>query len=107
MLPSADFHWDDFRTVKAIADRGSAADAANDLRINQSTVLERLSQIEQQLGAPLFERRGTALTPTPLGARMAQTAAQMADAAAGFSPSANENAPQGKALTFGLVPVAE
>ena len=38
--------WDDFRIVKAIADRGSLTEAAKALRINQSTVFRKLGQID-------------------------------------------------------------
>ena len=48
--------WDDFRIVKAIADRGSLGEAAKALRINQSTVFRKLGQIEQRLDARLFKR---------------------------------------------------
>ena len=93
--------WDDFRLVKAIADRRTPLEAANDLAINQSTLMNRLAEIEQKLGAALFDRSAATLTPTALGARMAQTAAAMAGAAAGFDHAAN--APQAKAMTFGLL----
>ena len=93
--------WDDFRFVKSIADRQMPLEAANDLGINQSTFVNRLADIEQKLGAALFERNGETFTPTALGARMAQTAAAMAGAAAGFEHAAN--APQTKAMTFGLL----
>jgi uncharacterized protein (TIGR00369 family) len=93
--------WDDFRLVKAVADRQTPLEAASDLAINQSTLMNRLAEIEQTLGAPLFARSAATLTPTALGARMAQTAAAMADAAAGFDHAAN--APRAKAMTFGLL----
>jgi uncharacterized protein (TIGR00369 family) len=93
--------WDDFRFVKAIADRQTSLEAASDLAINQSTLMNELAKIEQKLGATLFARDGATLTPTALGARMTQTAAAMAGAAAGFDHAAH--APQAKAMTFGLL----
>jgi len=96
MLP-----WDDFRFVKALADRSSPQDAANDLGINQSTLLSRLTEIEHKLGAALFERNGTTFTPTALGTRMEQAAVAMAGAAAGFEKSAASQ--PAKAMTFGLL----
>jgi uncharacterized protein (TIGR00369 family) len=96
MLP-----WDDFRLVKALVDRSLPQDAANDLGVNQSAVLNGLAEIEQKLGAALFERNGTTFTPTALGARMAQAAVAMAGVAAGFETSAT--AQPAKAMTFGLV----
>jgi uncharacterized protein (TIGR00369 family) len=97
--------WDDFRLVKALADRQSPQDAANDLGVNQSIVLSRLAEIEQKLGTALFERNATAFTPTALGARMAQAAAAMAGAAAGFEKAAVSQ--PAKAMTFGLLPKEE
>jgi uncharacterized protein (TIGR00369 family) len=95
--------WDDFRLVKALAERQSQQDAANDLAINQSTLLNRLAEIEQKVGAALFERSAAAFTPTALGARMAQAAAAMAGAAGGFDKAAKP----AKAMTFGLLPREE
>ena len=93
--------WDEFRLVKAIADRRTSLEAANDIAINQSTLMNRLAEVEQKLGAALFDRNDAAFTPTALGARMAQTAAAMAGAAAGFDHAANASQP--KAMTFGLL----
>lgn len=93
--------WDDFRLVKALADRSSPQDAASDLGVNQSTLLNRLAEIEQQIGAALFERISMTFTPTALGARMAQAAMAMAGAAAGFEKSATSQS--AKAMTFGLL----
>jgi uncharacterized protein (TIGR00369 family) len=97
--------WDDFRLVKAIVDRQSQQDAANDLAINQSTLLNRLAEIEQKVGAALFERSAAAFTPTALGAQMAQAAAVMAGAAGGFDKAASSQ--PAKAMTFGLLPREE
>lgn len=97
--------WDDFRLVKALADRGSPQDAASDVGINQSELLSRLAEIEQKLGAALFEHNSAAFTPTALGARMTHAAAAMAGAAAGFEKS--PNSANTKAMTFGLIPQGE
>jgi uncharacterized protein (TIGR00369 family) len=66
--------WDDFRFVKALAERGSLAEAAKFLRINQSTVFRKLSQIEQRAGARLFKRGRTGYTTTPRGEHMVHLA---------------------------------
>jgi uncharacterized protein (TIGR00369 family) len=97
--------WDDFRLVKTLAERGFPQDAANDLAVNQSTLLSRLAEIEQKIGTPLFERSGPAFTPTALGARMVQAAAAMAGAAARFETPASSK--PAKAMTFGLLPREE
>ena len=60
--------WDDFRIVKAVADRGSPIEAAKVLRINQSTVFRKLGQIEHRIGARLFKRNRSGYTLTPRAA---------------------------------------
>lgn len=56
--------WDDVRIFLAIADQGSLAGAARQLRVNHSTVFRRLNAIEDDLKVRLFERlpRGYVLT---------------------------------------------
>ena len=48
--------WNDLRYVKAIADTGNVANAANQLNVHQSTVFRRLNTLEKDLGVRLFER---------------------------------------------------
>jgi len=57
-------NWDDLRIFLAIADQGSLAGAARQLRVNHSTVFRRLNAIEDDLKVRLFERlpRGYVLT---------------------------------------------
>ncbi|WP_372722304.1 LysR family transcriptional regulator [Immundisolibacter sp.] len=57
-------NWDDLRVFLAIADQGSLAGAARQLRVNHSTVFRRLNTIEEDLKVRLFERlpRGYVLT---------------------------------------------
>jgi DNA-binding transcriptional LysR family regulator len=62
--------WDDFRLIKAIADVRSLPAAAALLGINHSTVFRRLGQIEQALGAKLFERHRSGYTLTTVGEEM-------------------------------------
>ena len=76
--------WDDFRVVKAIADRGSLGEAAKVLRINQSTVFRKLGQIEQRLGARLFKRNRSGYTLTPRGEEMVRLADRMEQDVAAF-----------------------
>ena len=68
--PSKPLAWDDFRLVKALADGGSMASAAAALGINHSTVFRRLGQIEEALGAPLFERHRSGYVLTAAGEEM-------------------------------------
>ena len=49
--------WDDLRYVLAVSRAGSALGAARELRVNQSTVVRRLAQIEASVGTDLFDRK--------------------------------------------------
>lgn len=71
--------WDDFRLVKAIAERRSLAGAADILGVNASTVFRRLGALEDRLGARLFERGRAGYGLTPAGDEMAAIADRMAD----------------------------
>ncbi len=66
--------WDDFRLIKAIAERRALPAAAAALGLNHSTVFRRLGQIEQALGVKLFERHRSGYVATPAGDEMAQLA---------------------------------
>lgn len=76
--------WDDFRLVKAIADRGALTQAAAHLGINHSTAFRRLHQIEAALGTTLFERHRAGYVPTPAGEAMVAAAGRMEEDVAGF-----------------------
>lgn len=71
--------WDDFRLVKAIAERRSLAGAADILGVNASTVFRRLGALEDRLGARLFERGRAGYGLTPAGDEMAAIADRMGD----------------------------
>ena len=55
------------RAVVAIAEQGSLRGAARHLRIAQPTLTRGLSELERELGAPLFERRPKGMIATQLG----------------------------------------
>jgi len=71
--------WDDFRLIKAIADKRALPAAAAALGINHSTVFRRLGQIEEALGVRLFERHRSGYVATPAGEEMIQLAARVDD----------------------------
>lgn len=71
--------WDDFRLVRAIAETGSLAGAAEQLAVNHSTVFRRLGALEAQLGARLFERARAGYAPTATGEEMVRLAERMAE----------------------------
>ncbi|AWN36127.1 LysR family transcriptional regulator [Methylobacterium radiodurans] len=84
MIAKSPLAWDDFRMVKAIADRGALTQAAAHLGINHSTAFRRLQQIEAALGTTLFERHRTGYVATPAGEAMVAAAARMEADVAGF-----------------------
>src|ERR1700684_900792 len=48
--------WDDVRYFLAVARGGSVRAAAEHLRVNHTTVLRRIGQLEERLGAHMFEK---------------------------------------------------
>jgi len=55
------------RDVVAIAEHGSLRAAARHLGVAQPTLTRALSELERDLGAPLFDRRSRGMVPTELG----------------------------------------
>jgi DNA-binding transcriptional LysR family regulator len=66
--------WDDFRFVKAVAERGGLTGAAAQLGIDHSTAFRRLAAIEAGIAARLFERRRGGYVPTAAGQAMVEAA---------------------------------
>ena len=48
--------WDDVRYFLAVARGSSVRAAAERLGVNHSTVLRRVAELEERLGAPMFEK---------------------------------------------------
>jgi DNA-binding transcriptional LysR family regulator len=67
-------NWDDVRVFLAIADQGSLAGAARQLRVNHSTVFRRLNAIEDDLKVRLFERLARGYVLTAAGEDMLESA---------------------------------
>ena len=97
--------WDDFRIVKAVADRGTLTEAAKVLRINQSTVFRKLGQIEHRIGARLFKRNRSGYTLTPRGEEMVRLADRMQQDVAAFERGLSAKIPVEKTLVTGVVPM--
>ena len=75
---------DDLLLVAAVADSASLVAAAQRLGISHPTAFRRLAQLEQRLGARLFERTAGRYSASPAGeelARAGRTMAAEADAA--------------------------
>jgi len=73
--------WDDLKFVLAIARHGSLSSAAKALDSTQPTVSRRLDGLEHRIGAKLFERAVTGLSPTALCAGLVESLTDMEEAA--------------------------
>jgi len=71
------FDWDDVRHFLAAARGGSVRAAAAQLGVNHSTVLRRIAQLEDRLGASLFERLPSGYRLTDTGDEVVALAEQM------------------------------
>jgi DNA-binding transcriptional LysR family regulator len=61
------FDWDDLKYLLAVARHGSTIAAGKALRLSQSTVHRRLSELERRFGRPLVTRHSTGYRLTPFG----------------------------------------
>ncbi len=69
--------WDDIRYFLAVARGGLVRAAAERLRVNHSTVLRRIAQLEERLGAHMFEKLPSGYRLTNAGEEVLQFAEQM------------------------------
>src|SRR5580693_7657465 len=69
--------WDDVRYFLAVARGGSVRAAAAHLGVNHSTVLRRIAQLEERLGAHMFERLPSGYRLTAAGDEVLELADQM------------------------------
>jgi DNA-binding transcriptional LysR family regulator len=67
------------RYVLSAAEQGSFRRAAAALNLQQSTISRRVRELEDRLGAAIFERDATGVHPTPTGARFLSQARQAAE----------------------------
>jgi DNA-binding transcriptional LysR family regulator len=74
-------NWDDLRVFLALAQAGSLRRAARALRLGQPTVVRHLRQLEEALGARLFERGPDGHRLTRAGQDLVPMAQSMAEAA--------------------------
>ncbi len=72
--------WDDVRYFLAVARGGSVRAGAEHLGVNHSTVLRRLSQLEERLGAQMFDKLPSGYRLTDAGEEVLEFAEQMASA---------------------------
>ena len=69
--------WDDVRYFLAAARGGSVRAAAGRLGVNHSTVLRRIAQLEEHLGAQMFEKLPSGYRLTAAGEEVLDLAVQM------------------------------
>src|ERR1700723_4079997 len=69
--------WDDVRYFLAVARGGSVRAAAERLKVNHSTVLRRIAQLEERLGAQMFEKLPSGYRLTEAGEEVVELANQM------------------------------
>ncbi|SFL63309.1 DNA-binding transcriptional regulator, LysR family [Bradyrhizobium sp. NFR13] len=69
--------WDDVRYFLAVARGGSVRAAAGRLGVNHSTVLRRIAQLEERLGAQMFEKLPSGYRLTAAGEEVLELADQM------------------------------
>jgi len=74
-------NWDEVRFFHAVAKAGSLTQAARVLRVSQPTVGRRIRDLEEDLGARLFNRLNQGYALTDLGHAIFDQAEQMAGAA--------------------------
>ncbi len=72
--------WDDVRHFLAVAKGGSLRAGAEHLGVNHSTVLRRISQLEERLGARMFDKLPSGYRLTEAGTEILAFAEQMAAA---------------------------
>lgn len=76
-IPFEELSWDHLRYLLEVGRGGTLAFAARKLRVDQSTVSRRLSQLEFSAGATLFTRQRNGLVLTVLGRAMFDRVAKM------------------------------
>lgn len=75
------FDWTLVRSFLAVLDSGSMSAAAKRLGLQQPTLSRQVAALEDQLGAPLFERTGRGAAPTEMARLIADDARSMQDGA--------------------------
>lgn len=72
-------NWDDLRFFLAVAREQGLSGAARALRVNQSTVSRRITQLEARLDARLFERHARGYRLTAVGEALLSIATKVED----------------------------
>lgn len=78
------FDWDDLRYFLAVARHHGTLAAGRALKVNQSTVQRRLTELERRIGRPLVKRQSTGYRLTELGREMVAHAERVEQAVLEF-----------------------
>lgn len=70
-------NWDDLRYCLAVVREGSVTAAAARIGVSHTTVSRRITELERELNAPLFDRSTTGWLLTPVGESILASAEQM------------------------------
>lgn len=74
MRPSDTLNWDDLKLILALADAGYVNRAAEQLRMDPTTIPRRIKRMEQQNGVKLVERIKGGVVLTPIANALVQAA---------------------------------
>src|ERR1700712_1229114 len=91
--------WALVRSYLAVMDAGSVSPAGRATQAPQPTLSRPLTELETQLGVPLFERTGRGVRPTAAGLEVLPAARQMQAAAEALARSVT----RGREATRGTV----
>jgi DNA-binding transcriptional LysR family regulator len=95
---------DQLAAFVAIAERGTVTAAARKLHRSQSAISRRLALLEDELGAPLFDRRGAKLALTDVGRAFLPFAERaLAAVASGREAAMAERAPGAGSVSLAVV----
>lgn len=64
-----------FRALEAAVRHRSYSRAAEELNVTHGAISQQIRRLEEQLGVPLFQRRGNGMEPLPAAARIASSVA--------------------------------
>lgn len=70
-------NWDNLRYVLMVAEKGSIAAAARELRVNRTTVLRRINSFQDNLSCRIFERSESGYILTPEAEKMIDAAREV------------------------------
>ncbi|MGB3027528.1 hydrogen peroxide-inducible genes activator [Paradevosia shaoguanensis] len=93
------------RYAVALAETGHFGRAAERCRVTQPALSQQIQLIEEICGAPLFDRLGKAVRPTPFGGELVERARKVLESADDLMAFAQGHAGQPSApIRFGLIP---